>query len=89
LLELLNRFFTEIDMTGVPSGIDNYCWYDGDVERAIEITVALELDEAELEEVFPIDALTLIRETKELKNSVKTVTVSRRIAKPPPYVFRI
>jgi ABC-type branched-subunit amino acid transport system ATPase component len=82
LLELLNRFFTEIDMTGVPSGIDNYCWYDGDVERDIRVTVTLEFDKPELEEVFPVEALTLIRETKQ-ENAVRMVTISRRIVKPP------
>jgi len=83
LLELLNRFFTEIDMTGVPSGIDNYCWYDGDVEKDIKIAVTLELDKPELEEVFPLEALTLLRETKQPENAVKMVTISRKIVKPP------
>jgi ABC-type branched-subunit amino acid transport system ATPase component len=82
LLELLNRFFTEIDMTGVPSGIDNYCWYDGDVERDIGITVTLELDKPEIDEVFPVEALSLIKETKQ-ENAVKMVTISRKIVKPP------
>jgi len=83
LLELLNRFFTEIDMTGVPSGIDNYCWYDGDVERDIKITIALELDRPELEEIFPGEALALTREMKQLENTVRMVTISRKIAKSP------
>jgi len=83
LLELLNRFFTEIDMTGLPSGIDNYCWYDGDMERDIKITITLELDKPELEEVFPLEVLTLLRETKQPENAVKMVTISRKIVKPP------
>jgi len=82
-LELLNRFFAEIDMTGVPSGVDQHCWYDGDVEKDIKITVSLELDKAELEEVFPPEVLTLIREGKQLEDAFRMVTVSRRIVKPP------
>jgi hypothetical protein len=82
-LELLNRFFAEIDITGVPSGIDNYCWYDGDVEKDIKITVTLELDEPEFEEALPLEALSLIKEMKLPENTVRMVTITRRIVKPP------
>ena len=82
-LELLNRFFAEIDITGVPSGIDNYCWYDGDVEKDIKITVTLELDESEFEEMLPLEALSLIKERKPSESAVKMVTVARKIVKPP------
>lgn len=82
-LELLNRFFAEVDITGVPSGIDNYCWYDGDVDKDIRITVTLELDQPEFEEVLPLEALSLMRERKLSESAVKTVTVARKIVKPP------
>jgi energy-coupling factor transporter ATP-binding protein EcfA2 len=82
-LELLNRFFAEIDMTGVPGGIDQYCWYDGDVDKDIKITLTLELEKPELEDVIPSEVLTLIRERQKSEDTVKMVTISRKIVKPP------
>jgi ABC-type branched-subunit amino acid transport system ATPase component len=83
LLELLNRFFAEIDITGVPSGIDTYCWYDGDVERDIKVSITLELDAKEVDDVFPAEVLNLMKEKQQTEEAFKIVTISRKIVKPP------
>src|SRR5208337_4620330 len=75
LLELLNRFFAEIDMTGVPAGIDQYCWYDGDQDRDIRVMVALEFEGLEFEQGFPLETRSLLKES-EKKNSANLITIS-------------
>jgi len=81
LLEILNRFFSEIDLTGVPSGIDNYSWFDGEVENPIEVTVTVKFDEKECEALFPTDILKLIKDKFGEKS--QEITICRQIVKPP------
>jgi len=80
ILELLNRFFAEIDITGATQGIDQYSWFDGDQEVPIEVTVSISLDDEEYSAIFPAELRRIV------ENKVKDhrrVTITRLIVKPP------
>jgi energy-coupling factor transporter ATP-binding protein EcfA2 len=81
LLELLNRFFAEIDITGSTPGIDQYSWFDGNMEIPIEITLTLVLDEEECNRIFPPEILKLVKEKFPEKSN--ELTICREIIKPP------
>jgi len=80
-LEILNRFFAEIDLTGIHTGIDVYSWFDGNVEEPIEISVTLKLDEKECNEIFPSEILKLVKEN--FGEKYQEVSACRQIVKAP------
>jgi len=81
ILEALYRFFTEIDLTGQPQGLDPYLWFDGNMGKPIEITITLELDEEECSKIFPFELLRLARE--KFPENTNKLTISRRMMNPP------
>jgi len=77
LLELLNRFFAEIDVAGSTPGIDQYSWFDGNMEIPIEITLILELDEEECSRIFPSEIMKLSKE--KFPEKANELTICREI----------
>lgn len=61
-LEILNRFFAEIDLTGTPTGIDTYSWFDRNVDEPIEVSMTLKLDDKDCNEIFPPEILKIVKE---------------------------
>ena len=80
-LEILYRFFAEIDLTGVAQGINTYSWFDGNQEEPIEVTVTIEFDEEECNEVFPQELLNIMK--KKFSEKYRELSICRNIVKPP------
>ncbi|TDA41835.1 MAG: hypothetical protein DSO07_02465 [Thermoproteota archaeon] len=81
LLEILGRFFAEIDATGITLGIDQYSWFDEDMEVPIEITLTLELNEEECNRIFPPELLKIVKE--KFPEKAAELSICREIVKPP------
>lgn len=80
-LEILNRFFAEIDLTGTPTGIDTYSWFDGNVDERIEVSMTLKLDDKDCNEIFPPEILKLVKE--RFGERYQELSVCRWIVKHP------
>jgi ABC-type branched-subunit amino acid transport system ATPase component len=83
LLEALALFFNEFNLieagpaAGSASGLDHYLWFDGDTSKPVEITLTIELDDEECEELFPAEALDVIKQ--RYPETYNQLTISRRI----------
>ena len=79
-MEILSRFFAEIDVVGMPStSIDRYLWYDENDEEPIEVCINLKLDEKEFKDIFPPEVLNLVKEG--LGERYQRLSICRQIVK--------
>lgn len=81
LLELLYRFFAEIDLVGVPQGIDQNSWFDANQDRPIVASVTIRLDPEEFVPLWAPEVRELL--TEETTKSLSIVRIVRSIEKPP------
>lgn len=82
LLDALYMFFKGFNLiepspVGPVTGFDNHLWYNAEIESPIEITLWVEFDAMECEEIFPVKALNLVIE--RFPESYNQVTFCRRI----------
>jgi len=83
LLEALALFFNEFNLieagpaAGSASGLDHYLWFDGDTSKPIEITLTIELNDEECDELFPAEALDVVKQ--KYPETYNQLTISRRI----------
>jgi len=82
ILEALYMFFNDFNLiepspVGSVTVFDNYLWYNVETKRPIEITIRVEFDAKECEEIFPSEALNILRE--RFPESYNQVSFCRRI----------
>ena len=82
MLEALYMFFNGFNLiepspVGPVTGFDNHLWYNVETKSPIEITLWVEFDAKECEEIFPTEALNIVKE--RFPGSYNQVTFCRRI----------
>jgi len=85
IMEALYRFFIDFSATGggVPSGYNDYFWFDRDTTKPIRISVDLILDEKEFEEFFkPLPKSVLDYIKHQLGEKSFRISVCREIVSP-------
>jgi energy-coupling factor transporter ATP-binding protein EcfA2 len=79
-LEILNRFLAEIDLTGIPQGIDRHSWHQQNDSVPIEVSVRIRMNDEEFREIFPDEIQRLI---PAMKPQLRELVITRQIVKPP------
>jgi len=82
MLEALYKFFNDFNLiepspVGPVTGFDNHLWYDIKTKNPIEITLWVKFDAKECEEIFPTEALNMVR--KRFPESYNQVSFCRRV----------
>jgi energy-coupling factor transporter ATP-binding protein EcfA2 len=81
ILEALFRFFAEIDLTGVPAGLDGFTWFDGDTDLTVIIELEIQLSKAEWTQMVPAIAEFLTSDKPD--TTQPSLRIRRTISKAP------
>lgn len=81
LLEFLARFFADIDIAGVPQGIDQYAWFDANQDLSIVGSVVVKLEPSEFWDLWPAEISEVLKNGK--KSDLNVVRIVRTLDKPP------
>jgi AAA15 family ATPase/GTPase len=85
IMEALYRFFMDFSATGggVPSGLNDYCWFNRDTSKPIKISIELKLNEEEFEEFFsPLPKTVRDYMKQYLGENAFNISISRKITSP-------
>ena len=83
ILDALHLFFSEFNLieptaVGLTAEFDNHMWHNLETKNPIEIVLSIQFDPDECEQIFPAEALNIVR--KRFPESYNEVTFCRQIA---------